>query len=398
LYRDRDAPYYSDTVNTNSLPNEDTDVAHTGPGTIAGRYLRCFWLPVAELTDVAPGRAKSIQILGENFTLFRGQSGDPHLLGYFCAHRNTPLFTGRVEGDCLRCFYHGWSYDGTGQCVDQPVEDVSFARKVRVAGYPTRSYNGLVFAYLGDGEPPRFPELDRFSLPGMNSCDSYVRKTNYFNSLENSVDYTHPFFVHMRSEFTGIGVNREIPKVDAEETAYGILGKKCYSDGKMTFNHILMPAAALITVVEGSTTIEHLAWRVPIDDYSHRTFILHHADLFGEEAEQFLAMRAERRAAMKALPPAADIVAAVFRGEVQIDDVDESRPDIIGIQDTVAMQLQPPIGERPVDRLGRGDFAVILLRKIFSRELRALANGEPLKAWHWPHDLQPKLNVAEVAG
>jgi 5,5'-dehydrodivanillate O-demethylase len=182
----------------------------------------------------------------------------------------------------------------------------------------------------------------------MNSCDSFVRKTNYFNSLENSVDYTHPFFVHMRSEFTGIGVNREIPRVDAEETTYGILGKKCYSDGKITVNHILMPVAAFITVMEGTTTIEHLAYRARIDVYSHRTF--------------------------------------------------ESRPDIIGIQDTVAMQLQPPIGERPPDRLGRGDFAVILLRKIFSRELRALANGEPLKQWRWPRDLQPQLNVAEALG
>jgi 5,5'-dehydrodivanillate O-demethylase len=383
-------------LNSNPVPTADTDMAKTGPGTIAGRYLRRFWLPVAELTDVAPGRAKAIHVLGEQFTFFRGENGDPHLLAYFCAHRNTPLFTGRVEGDCLRCFYHGWSYDGTGQCVEQPVEDISFAQKVRVAGYQMRSYQGLAFAYLGDGEPPPLPELDRFSFAGVNSCDSYVRKTNYFNSLENSVDYTHPFFVHMRSEFTGIGVNREIPRVDAEETSYGILGKKCYSDGKVTVNHILMPVAAFITVVEGTTTIEHLAFRVPIDDHSHRTFILHHVDLHGEAADCFIAMRAERRAALKALPPAEEIVAAVFRGEIHIDDVDESRPDIIGIQDTIAMARQPPIGERPADRLGRGDFAVILLRKIFSRELQALANGEPLKAWHWPHDLQPMLNVEAV--
>jgi 5,5'-dehydrodivanillate O-demethylase len=381
-------------LNTNSVPTADTDMAKTGPGAIAGRYLRRFWLPIAELTDVLPGRAKAIDVLGERFTYYRGENGDPHLLAYFCAHRNTPLFTGRVEGDRLRCFYHGWSYDGTGQCVEQPAEDAAYAQKIRIGGYPTRLCGGLLFAYLGDGKPPVFPQLDRFSAPGLNSCESYVRNTNYFNSLENSVDYTHPFFVHMRSEFTGIGVNREIPRVDAEETTYGILGKKCYSDGKITLNHILMPVAALITVVEGTTRIEHLAFRIPIDDHSHRTFILHHADLHGDEAERYLAMRAQRRAAMKGLPPADEIVAAIFRGELHIDDVDESRPDIIGIQDTVAMALQPPIGERPTDRLGRGDFAVILLRRIYSRELRALQNGEPLKEWAWPHELQPLIDVA----
>ena len=384
-------------LNANPVSTDDTagqvNFAQTGPGTIAGQYLRRFWMPVAELTDVKPGRAKAIQILSEQFTLFRGEDGDPHVLAYYCAHRNTPLFTGRVEGDCLRCFYHGWMYDGTGQCVEQPVEDESFAHKVRVAGYPTRLYGGLVFTYLGEGTPPPFPELERFSLPGVNLCSSYVRKTNYFNSLENSVDYTHPFFVHMRSEFTAVGVNREIPRVDAEETAYGVVGKKLYSDGKVSVNHILMPIAAFITIVQGPVPVEHLAFRVPIDDYSHRTFILQHADVHGADAERFLAVREQRAAAVRALPPEEDIVAAIFRGEVQIDEVDESRPDIVGIQDTIAMELQMPFGERPPDRLGRGDFAIILLRKIFMRELHALANGGTLKDWRWPTELRAKLNV-----
>jgi len=377
---------------------DNANIARTGPGTLGGRFLRRFWLPVAEIGDVAPGRAKAIQIMGERFTLYRGEGGEAHLLGYYCAHRGTPLFTGRVEGDCLRCFYHGWMYDATGRCVDQPAEDESFAAKVRMEGYPTRTYQGLVFAYLGEGAPPPFPELDRFSAPGLNFSRSYVRKTNYFNSVENSVDYTHPFFVHMRSEFTGIGVNREIPRVDAEETAYGIAGKKVYSDGKVSINHILMPVAAFLTVVEGTQPIDHLAFRVPIDDYSHRAFIINHVDLDGAEAEQFLAMRAERRALLQKLTPEEDIVAAIFRGELQIDEVDESRPDIIGIQDTVAMELQEPLGERPPDRLGRGDFAVILLRKIFARELRALATNRALREWPWPHDLRVQLNVpAETA-
>jgi 5,5'-dehydrodivanillate O-demethylase len=372
------------------------NITHTGPGTLAGRYLRRFWTPVAEIAEVAPGRAKAIQILGERFTFYRGENGAPHLLAYFCAHRHTPLFTGRVEGDCLRCFYHGWKYDETGQCVEQPAEDESFALKVRMSAHPTRLYHGLVFAYLGEGEAPPFPELERFSRPGFVSGRSYVRNTNYFNSLENSVDYTHPFFVHMRSEFTGIGVNREIPRVGAEETAYGLIGKKIYSDGRVSINHILMPLAAFITVVEGTTTLDHLAFRVPIDDHSHRAFILNYADLHGEEAQRFLAMRAERAEAMRRLPPAEQIVDAIFRSEVHIDDVDESRPDIIAIQDAAAMELQPPIDDREPDRLGRGDFAIILLRKIYERELAALEAGDQLKDWQWPYDLRVQLDVVEA--
>src|SRR6266542_3694406 len=88
------------------------DFAHTGPGTPAGRFLR------------------------EDYTLYRGEEGQVHLVDFRCAHRGTQLSTGWVEGDCIRCFYHGWKYDGAGQCVEQPAEDAGFASKVRIRSYP----------------------------------------------------------------------------------------------------------------------------------------------------------------------------------------------------------------------------------------------------------------------
>jgi 5,5'-dehydrodivanillate O-demethylase len=379
-----------------SSSSDGAELSETGPGTIAGRYLRRFWLPVAELGDVAPARALAIQVLGRQFTLFRGATGDPHLVDYFCAHRSSPLFTGHVEGDRIRCFYHGWLYDAAGQCVDQPAEDATFAEKVRIDGYPVRVYRGLVFAYLGSEAPPPFQTLERFSAPGFNGTSSYIRNTNYLNSLENSVDYTHPYFVHGNSEFTDIGINREIPRVDAIETEYGIAGKKLYSDGTMHVNHILMPVSALITNVEGTTTFDHLAYRVPIDDRSHRTFILNHAEIFGDDLKRFEAAHAARKEKLTTLQPGSDVVAAIFRGEVHVNDVDASRPDIISIQDSVAMELQPPPGRRRADRLGRGDLAIILLRKLFRRELNALEAGESLKDWRWPSDLSAQLNVAQT--
>src|SRR5438067_666556 len=101
----------------------DLDVVHAGPGTLAGRYLRQFWQPVALGADVAPGTARTIRVLGEEFTLYRGQSGTPFLVDHRCAHRGAQLSLGWVEDDCLRCFYHGWKYDSSGQCVEQIAED-----------------------------------------------------------------------------------------------------------------------------------------------------------------------------------------------------------------------------------------------------------------------------------
>src|SRR5918911_4789725 len=140
------------------------DFVHTGPGTLAGRFLRRFWQPVYRAEDLPAGWAKPSRIMSEDFTLYRGEDGTAHVVAPRCAHRGTQLSTGWVEGDGIRCFYHGWKYDGTGQCVEMPAEDPSFPPKVRIKSYPARICAGLVFAYLGEGEPPelpRRPALDR---------------------------------------------------------------------------------------------------------------------------------------------------------------------------------------------------------------------------------------------
>src|SRR6478672_7692047 len=69
----------------------DMDFVHTGPGTLAGRYLRMFWQPVYRAQDLAAGRAVPIQIMSEHLTLYRGESGAPHLVDFRCAHRGTQL-------------------------------------------------------------------------------------------------------------------------------------------------------------------------------------------------------------------------------------------------------------------------------------------------------------------
>jgi 5,5'-dehydrodivanillate O-demethylase len=140
-----------------------TDYAHTGPDTLGGKLMRSVWQPVSLSESVEAGRAIPIQIMGEEFTFYRGETGTPHLVAGRCAHRNTQLSVGWIEGDCIRCFYHGWKYDEDGQCVEQAVENPGFAAKVSIPSYPVQEYLGLVFAYLGEGEPPpmqRYPEFE----------------------------------------------------------------------------------------------------------------------------------------------------------------------------------------------------------------------------------------------
>ncbi|HLY67695.1 MAG TPA: Rieske 2Fe-2S domain-containing protein, partial [Chloroflexota bacterium] len=99
------------------------ELAESSPETPMGVLLRRFWQPVAASSDVEAGKATQIHLFNEYFTLYRGEGGEPHLVAQRCAHRCTELRVGWVEGDCIRCFYHGWKYDGTGQCVEQPAEE-----------------------------------------------------------------------------------------------------------------------------------------------------------------------------------------------------------------------------------------------------------------------------------
>ncbi len=194
-------------------PSKYSDFAHIGPGTLAGRFIRHFWQPVYVGADLKPGHPVRIQVLGEYFTLYRGDSGTPYVLEDRCPHRQTSLALGSIEGDCIRCFYHGWKFDGHGQCTEQPAEKANFAAKVKARAYPTEEYLGLIFAYLGEGEAPalpRFPELE--DVEGVLVANKHPVPCNYFQRIENDLDETHVHFVH-RVSTDSYGLN-ELPEID----------------------------------------------------------------------------------------------------------------------------------------------------------------------------------------
>jgi hypothetical protein len=78
-------------------PVDIQELVHVGPGTLGGRYWRRFWQPIYRVADLPAGTAKPLTILGESFTLYRGESGAYHLIAFRCAHRGTQLSVGWVE-------------------------------------------------------------------------------------------------------------------------------------------------------------------------------------------------------------------------------------------------------------------------------------------------------------
>jgi 5,5'-dehydrodivanillate O-demethylase len=107
----------------------------------------------------------------------------------------------------------------------------------------------------------------------------------------------------------------------------------------------------------------------------------------GQDAEAF---RAKRRAQLEwAGDPSiiGKLGDAVLRGELRIEEI-EDRTYIVQIQDYVSLLGQGTVADRSQERLGRSDSVVLLLRNLWARELRALAEGRPLKRWHRPERLE----------
>src|SRR5215813_9181218 len=102
---------------------ENELMTRVGPGTAMGRLLRQYWHPVLFTSELeADESPRRVRLLGEDLIAFRDTSGRPGLVSNNCPHRGASLFFGRNEENGLRCVYHGWKFDVTGQCVDMPSE------------------------------------------------------------------------------------------------------------------------------------------------------------------------------------------------------------------------------------------------------------------------------------
>lgn len=366
------------------------DFAHIGPNSLAGQFIRRFWQPIMVAEDLLQGEARRVRVLSEHFTAFRGDSGDAHLVQDLCPHRLTRLHLGWIEEDCIRCFYHGWKFDGAGNCVDQPAEKDSFKDKVKIRAYPVREYIGLIFAYLGEGEAPEFPlfpEVDETT--DAITIANHIVPCNYFQRIENDLDEVHVHYVHRVT--TGAFGLHDLPDIEVNETRWGIqregrrseTGANISRTGFYLMPNILMfetPPKAPPASKTPYWTL-HLAWRVPVEDDLMMSFIIN--------LEKGAGSGIMRRPTPD--PDPLQLTEEVLAGRLRIQDIDPKYPGLFPVEDNVALAGQGQIVDRSIERLGQSDQGIILLRKIWERELKALSMGAALKSWKRPDDLLVKL-------
>lgn len=367
------------------------DFVRTGPSTIAGRYLRHFWHPIYVSAELKTSQLVPIHVMSEEFVLYRGASGVTRLMDARCPHRLTSLVAGCVEDDCVRCSYHGWKFDENGACIEQPAEMRPFCHKVRVATYPTREYLGLVFAYLGTDTPPPFAVWPELEEKPYHRASRAVLPCNYFQSAENIVDDVHVAWAHKHAP--GLGASprgADTLKVEAAEREFGLIVEVQHPISRVYINYV-MPNSCYVEFwrrdVSGElNSFRVVFWYVPIDD-EHHYHVRIDAGVVPLERDGTVCVSEEIH----------EILAG--RSIVHRNPPTQHPPrELVRIQDGVSVVGQGSIAERRFERLGASDAGIILLRKIWLRELRALAEQRPVTHFTRTVHMEPgEIDLAPVS-
>jgi 5,5'-dehydrodivanillate O-demethylase len=389
------------------------EFARTGPDTLGGRYLRQFWHPVARSQDLEPGTAKTIRILSERFTLYRGRSGTAYLSADRCPHRLAALGVGYVEEDSLRCIYHGWKFDGAGRCTERPAELRTPPNSFDIPTWPCREFLGLVYGYFGEGEPPPFPPYPGFAAEGIGEAMVQPYPCSYFQGWENDWDIYHAAWTHLTGELHG-PVSMELRHrlfqgmLDSEtwrETDWGVVRTMRLPDGKVQASAFFLPATvrlhiptfnALSRRQAGPRFRDSYIIHTPIDDESHLMFITQHVPLTGEAASAYRVEYEAVQEMMRHLPTPVELGLDIIAGRKRLADW-RDYPELPWVEDLLAQVTQGAIVDRHREKMCRSDAGVVYLRRLMARELQALAEGGESKAWTTMAEAPEGLDVI-IAG
>lgn len=388
------------------LKREDNEkVTRTGPGTPLGGLMRSFWQPAALVSEMPAQRpVKAIRLFSEDLVLFRKPDGWG-LVSRFCAHRGVDLSFGRLEDGGLRCLYHGWLYNAQGRCTEQPAEPEHsrFLDKVRIASYPCVERNGIIFTYMGAGDPPPFPAYDCFTAPeeytfafkGLWEC-------NWLQGVEGGIDPSHVSFLHRfvgedprevyGQQFSEVveGTDQKLsklvgdhyrPDIEVETAEHGL---RVFAVRSLTaelkhvrVTNLLFPNAFVVPFGNSKVFTQ---WHVPIDDEHHYWYMIFYDFAEVVDKETMLRQRLEGVSLPDYRPVRNRSNNWGFDPLEQRELTYTGMGLDINVHDQWAVESMGPIQDRTVERLGVSDRAVTANRRLLLRSIEAFEAGRPLPA------------------
>jgi len=363
---------------------ENERLTHVGPGTPVGNLLRRYWYPVAASSEMARGPTKFVKLLGEELVLFKDRNGRLGLIGAYCAHRRTNLVYGIPEEDGLRCPYHGWKYDRSGKCLEQPFEQTVrpesiLKDKIRLPAYAAQELGGLIFAYLGPKPEPLVPRWDLLVEENVwREIGHAVTACNWLQTAENILDPVHVEWLH--GEFRNYAAERT-GKIDRQKkhirhlkvafdlAEYGIIKRRLLqgeteeSDDWKIGHWLVFP-----NIQKGP---DMLRFRVPVDDaHTAQWYYSTHSLNDGER------QRPEEIPLYEMPSPVLD-----KHGQPQWQLLDGD----VDPQDNAIFVSQGVVFDRTQETLGESDRGVVLYRHLLDGQMKvAEAGKDPMNVFRDP--------------
>jgi 5,5'-dehydrodivanillate O-demethylase len=359
---------------------ENELLTKVGPGTPMGDLMRRYWQPIAASVQLKEEPVRPIRLLGEDLTLYRDLSGKLGLIAQRCAHRRVDLHFGIPCDTGLRCPYHGWRYDETGQCIEQPYDEEegnsAFKDTVKITAYPVIEKKGLIFAYLGPQPAPLFPNWDLFTWDDVYyDIGSCVIPCNYLQIMENSLDPVHVEWLHthfsnyvlkrmghedlQRRGWSANGRPARHTKIGFDLFDYGIVKKRVMENTDENHPYWTVGHPIVFPNILKTTGFQ---MRIPIDDNNtYHWWFFPHRIPDGVE-----------------LPPQEDIPYY----DVPLPEVGPkgekpwSLLDNNGGQDIMMWITQGYVADRTQERLSASDRGVSLYRKLLQTNLQKVQRGE----------------------
>ncbi|WP_306395656.1 aromatic ring-hydroxylating dioxygenase subunit alpha [Telluria beijingensis] len=370
----------------------------TGPGTPMGDLFRRYWIPALlaeELPepDCPPVR---VQLLSERMIAFRDTSGKLGLMDEFCAHRGVSLWFGRNEENGLRCPYHGWKYDTSGQCVDVPSEPVEsgYCKKIKLKSYPLVERGGVLWTYMGPPElQPPLPEYEFATVgPKHRYMSKRLQESNYLQAMEGGIDSSHVSFLHSGALerdplFRGAKGNKYNlqdfqVKFEVVESEGGLLiGARRNAEEGHYYWRITQWVMPCFTAIppRGDHSIHGHFW-IPIDDENCWAWSYDYHPTRELTEKELEAMVDGKGIHVKTIPgtyiPLQNKTNDYLMDRAaQKARISYSGIEGIGIQDASLQESMGPIADRSKENLVSTDNGIIMARHRLRKAAQALAKG-----------------------
>jgi phenylpropionate dioxygenase-like ring-hydroxylating dioxygenase large terminal subunit len=158
------------------------------------------WYAILESREVKAGKITAVTRMGEKLIAWRDSRGSVTVMSEKCPHRGAALHKGVVEGDCIRCAFHGFEFDASGKCTLIPANGTNSEppKAMRVRHYCVREEHD--FIYIWWGEPrENLPPTPWFESVGPKMVYTTLKDhwaNHYSRAIENQLDVVHLPFIH----------------------------------------------------------------------------------------------------------------------------------------------------------------------------------------------------------